>query len=71
MYLPNSIATLVTDFLTNIQHWRYTVSGTAIINTVHTAAGAATTITDVQYNNYTKYTAWRYPVYLQHHALSS
>ena len=68
---PSNIALLVTNFLLNINTWRYTTGGKAIITTVQTAASGSTTVTDAEYDQYTQYTAWRWQTFVQHNALTS
>jgi len=70
MKSPSNIALLVANFLLQVNTWRYTVGGKAIIQTVNIAAASSSTVTDTEYNQYTQYTAWRYQIYQQHHELT-
>jgi hypothetical protein len=67
---PSPTALLMTNFLLNINPWRYTAGGKELIELVQTAASTSGTVTDTEYAEYTQYTAWRYSRYLQHQALT-
>jgi len=67
---PSSVALSMTNFLLLLNTWRYTSHGHSIINTIHTAANTAGSVTDAQYDSYTEYTAFRFATYVQHNALT-
>jgi len=67
---PSLVALYVTDFLLDINTWKYTTHGTNIIETIQDAATNSTTVTDTEYDQYTTYTAWRYETFLQSKALT-
>ena len=71
MKYPSSIALLATDYYIDVNTFHNSVNGLAIINTVNSAASSAGTVTDLEYDEYIQYTAWRFATFLQHNALTS
>jgi len=67
---PSLVALYVTDFLLDINTWKYTTHGTNIIETIQDAATNSTTVTETEYDQYTTYTAWRYDTFIQSNDLT-
>lgn len=70
-YIPNSTAYSFTSFLLEINLWKYTAGGKALIELIRSASLSGSPVSEVQYFSYTRYTAWRFQSYLQHSALTS
>lgn len=71
MVYPLNTALLFTNFLLDINTWRYTNNGNTLITTVQTAASTGASVSDADWKEYTQYTEWRYATFIQHNDLSS
>jgi len=71
MILPNSEAILFCNWLLDVSWQRLSGSQRIIVEAVRTSAQTATPISNNNWNNFNKFTAWRYPFYQVYATLAS
>lgn len=71
MIQPNADAILFCDWLINVSWQSLTAPQLAVVQNVQSAAISQTLITNNDWSNFNKFTAWRYPSYLVYKDLAS
>jgi hypothetical protein len=67
MIQPNSSCALFCDWLLNVSWQKLSTAQRNLVDVINTAALTFTQVTDQEWENFNKFTAWRYPFYLVYH----